>query len=99
MVVNAAGAWADAVAELAGVGPIGLMPLRRTIITFDGPEGEDVSGWPFAKTVGDELYFAPEVRPAVRLADGRGAEPTPATRSPTNMRSRSPRIAWRSARR
>ena len=36
------------------------MPLRRTIITFDGPEGADVSGWPFAKTVGDELYFAPE---------------------------------------
>jgi D-arginine dehydrogenase len=59
-VVNAAGAWADAVAELAGIGRMGLMPLRRTIITFDGPEGEDVSGWPFTKTVGDELYFAPE---------------------------------------
>ena len=59
-VVNAAGAWADTVAGLAGLGRIGLMPLRRTIITFDGPEGEDVSGWPFAKTVNDELYFAPE---------------------------------------
>ena len=60
IVINAAGAWADAVAELAGLGRIGLMPLRRTIITFEGPEGEDVSGWPFAKTVGDGLYFAPE---------------------------------------
>ena len=59
-VINAAGAWADAVADLAGIGRIGLMPLRRTIITFDGPEGADLSGWPFAKTVGDELYFAPE---------------------------------------
>ena len=59
-VVNAAGAWADAVATLAGIAPLGLAPLRRTIITFDGPKGVDVTGWPFAKTVGDELYFAPE---------------------------------------
>ncbi len=60
MVVNAAGAWADPVASLAGIGPLGLAPLRRTIITFDGPPGVDTSRWPFAKTVGDELYFAPE---------------------------------------
>lgn len=58
ILVNAAGAWADAIADLAGLGPIGLMPLRRTIITFDAPT--DTSGWPFAKTVGDDLYFAPE---------------------------------------
>ena len=58
--INAAGAWADAVAAMAGVEPLGLTPLRRTIITFDAPEHADTSGWPFAKTVGDELYFAPE---------------------------------------
>ena len=60
ILVNAAGAWADEVAALAGLGRIGLNPLRRTIITFDPPAGLDVSAWPFAKTVGDELYFAPE---------------------------------------
>ena len=60
VLVNAAGAWADAIAQLAGLGQIGLAPLKRTIITFDGPVSVDVSGWPFAKTVGDELYFAPE---------------------------------------
>jgi len=60
IIVNAAGAWADAVAELAGAGRLGLVPLRRTIITFDPPAGLDVSAWPFAKTVGEELYFAPE---------------------------------------
>jgi len=60
IVVNAAGAWADEVAKLAGVRPIGLQPKRRTIITFDAPAGMDLSGWPFTKTVGDELYFAPE---------------------------------------
>jgi D-arginine dehydrogenase len=60
ILVNAAGAWADVVAELAGVRPIGLQPKRRTIITFDAPPGTELEGLPFAKTVGDELYFAPE---------------------------------------
>jgi D-arginine dehydrogenase len=60
IVVNAAGSWADSIAKLAGVAPVGLKPKRRTIITFDGPDGVDVSSWPFVKTVGEELYFAPE---------------------------------------
>jgi len=60
IVVNAAGAWADRIAVLAGVRPIGLQPKRRTIITFDAPAGLDLSSWPFTKTVNDELYFAPE---------------------------------------
>src|SRR5437764_14297785 len=60
VLVDAAGAWADKVAELAGVQPVGLQPRRRTIITFDAPPGTDLGGLPFAKTVGDELYFAPE---------------------------------------
>jgi D-arginine dehydrogenase len=60
VLVNAAGAWGDSVAAMAGVAPLGLEPMRRTIITFDAPEGSDLAGWPFAKTVGDELYFAPE---------------------------------------
>ena len=60
ILVNAAGAWADRVAGLAGVRAIGLEPRRRTIITFDAPPGTDLDRLPFAKTVGDELYFAPE---------------------------------------
>ncbi|MEO7240566.1 MAG: FAD-dependent oxidoreductase [Sphingomicrobium sp.] len=60
ILVNAAGAWADPVARLAGVTPLGCAPLRRTIITFDAPAGTDLTRLPFAKTVGDELYFAPE---------------------------------------
>jgi D-arginine dehydrogenase len=60
ILVNAAGSWADQVAHLAGVEPLGLEPKRRTIITFDAPAGIDVERLPFAKTVGDELYFAPE---------------------------------------
>lgn len=60
ILVNAAGSWADSVARMARVAPIGLQPLRRTIITFDPPAGIVADGWPFTKTVGDELYFAPE---------------------------------------
>lgn len=60
VLVNAAGAWVDEVAALAGVRPLGLQPLRRTIITFDAPPRIDVARLPFTKTVGDELYFAPE---------------------------------------
>jgi D-arginine dehydrogenase len=60
VVVNAAGSWADEVAKSAGVTPLGLQPKRRTIITFDAPEGTDISHLPFTKTVGDELYFGTE---------------------------------------
>ena len=62
IVINSAGAWADRIAELAGVAPLGIRPLRRTVITFDVPDGLDVSAWPFTKTVGPGLYIEPEGR-------------------------------------
>ncbi len=60
ILVNAAGSWGDEIALLAGVWRVGLQPKRRTIITFDAPPGTDLRALPFAKTIGDELYFAPE---------------------------------------
>lgn len=60
ILVNAAGSWADRIAELAGVHVVGLQPLRRTIITFDAPVDAPLDRLPFAKTIPDELYFAPE---------------------------------------
>ena len=60
VLVNAAGPWADAVAEQAGVEPLGLKPLRRTIIVVDPPGGADVRGWPFVKTAVDDFYILPE---------------------------------------
>jgi len=60
VLVNAAGAWADRVAGLAGVRPLGLRPTRRTIIVFDPPGGVDVRGWPFLKTAIDEFYMLPD---------------------------------------
>jgi D-arginine dehydrogenase len=62
LIINAAGAWADAVARMAGVTPIGIQPRRRTVISFAVPEGEDVRRWPFTKTVGEGFYLLPEGR-------------------------------------
>jgi D-arginine dehydrogenase len=58
VVVNAAGAWADAVAELAGVGPIGLVPYRRTAFVFPAPI--DTHGLPMVVDVDHQFYFKPE---------------------------------------
>ena len=60
VLVNAAGAWADRVATLAGVRPLALRPTRRTIIQFDPPPGIDVRSWPFLKTAVDEFYMLPD---------------------------------------
>jgi D-arginine dehydrogenase len=57
ILVNAAGAWADQLALLAGVRPLGLRPLRRTIIGFDPPAGLEVRDWPFLKTVIDDGFY------------------------------------------
>lgn len=62
VLVNAAGAWADVIAQMAGVTPVGIEPRRRTVISFAAPEGENVSAWPFTKTVGEGFYLLPEGR-------------------------------------
>ena len=60
VVVNAAGAWCDPVAESAGVEPLGLRPLRRSVFVFPPPEGVSVAGWPMAWDIGNRFYFEPE---------------------------------------
>ncbi len=60
MVVNAAGAWADQVAALAGAAPCGLQPMRRTTLTVDLPDGVDAAGWPVVIDIDEEFYFKPE---------------------------------------
>ena len=59
-IVNAAGAWADRVAGLAGLPPLGIEPRRRTAITFDGPVGADVRGWPALVHTESGAYVKPE---------------------------------------
>ena len=60
IVINAAGAWADEVARLAGVRPVGLVPKRRTAFIIDLPAGTDAAAWPIVSDVDETLYFKPE---------------------------------------
>ncbi len=60
IVVNAAGAWADEVARLAGVPPVGIVPKRRTAFTIDPPAGIDSRAWPMVIDVDETFYFKPE---------------------------------------
>ncbi|WP_321396493.1 FAD-binding oxidoreductase [Emcibacter sp.] len=60
ILVNAAGAWVDQVAKLAGVAPIGIQPLRRTAILVDPPEGVNIDNWPFVTEAQDKFYFKPD---------------------------------------
>jgi len=58
--VNAAGAWVDKVAALAGVRPLGFQPNRRSIARIPAPGGHDVSKWPMLFGVGESWYAKPD---------------------------------------
>ena len=60
VIVNAAGAWADEVATMAGIGGLGIQPLRRTCIPFEPPTGPEPAAWPMAMDAEEEFYFKPE---------------------------------------
>lgn len=60
VVINAAGAWADAVAAMAGAGKVGLVPKRRTALTFNAPAGFDVAPWPAVIDAEERYYFKPD---------------------------------------
>jgi len=60
-VVNAAGAWADRVAGLAGVRKVGIVPKRRTAFVFEVPvPAATLAGWPMACEIDETFYFKPE---------------------------------------
>jgi len=73
--VNAAGAWADVVAALAGVAPLGLEPRRRSAFTFAPPSGLDVRDWPCVAGIDEDFYFKPEA--GVLLGSPANADPVP----------------------
>lgn len=72
-VVNAGGAWGDAVAAMAGVTPIGLEPRRRT--AFMVPGRDEWAKWPFVIDVDHLFYFKPDgVQLLCSLAEEERAE-------------------------
>ena len=60
VLVNAAGAWADTVAQQAGLAPLGVAPKRRTACTVPRPPGVDTRGWPMVVDVRESYYFKPD---------------------------------------
>ncbi|WP_419901537.1 NAD(P)/FAD-dependent oxidoreductase [Kiloniella sp.] len=60
IIVNAAGAWADEIAQLAGVTPVGLVPMRRSAAILPAPNGFDVTQWPLVVSASETWYFKPE---------------------------------------
>jgi D-arginine dehydrogenase len=76
LVVNAGGAWADTVAEMAGLGRLGVQPFRRTALTIDAPAGMDISEWPNMIDADEEFYFKPDAgRILISPADETPSEP------------------------
>ena len=59
--VNAAGAWGDEVATIAGVAPLGLRPCRRTAAIIN-PSPFDVAAWPMVCDIAEGWYVRPEAR-------------------------------------
>lgn len=60
--INAAGAWADVLGEMAGAAPIGLTPCRRTAFTFPAPDGLDLARMPAIIAVDESFYIKPDAR-------------------------------------
>ncbi|MDB5411675.1 MAG: FAD-binding oxidoreductase [Rubritepida sp.] len=76
VIVNAAGAWGDVVAKMAGVRAIGLQPKRRTALIID-PGQYDTANWPMVADIGHSWYVRPEARSKLMVspADETDSEP------------------------
>ncbi|QFT23617.1 Hydrogen cyanide synthase subunit HcnC precursor [Pseudomonas sp. THAF187a] len=60
LLINAAGAWCDQIAQLAGLPGIGLQPKRRAAFTFQAGAGIDCQNWPALVSLDESFYFKPD---------------------------------------
>jgi len=60
ILVNAAGAWVDEVARMAGLAPLGFTPMRRSMARIPAPGGHDVTRWPMVFGTGEAWYCKPD---------------------------------------
>jgi D-arginine dehydrogenase len=75
-IVNAAGAWADVVARMAGVETVGLTPKRRTAAMIALPDGMTGHGWPMVVDIDEEFYAKPDAgKLLISPADETPSEP------------------------
>ncbi len=60
VLVDAAGSWADGIAAMAGIAPLGLQPFRRSMARLAAPGGHDTRPWPMMFGAGEEWYAKPD---------------------------------------
>ncbi|MCK4868964.1 MAG: FAD-binding oxidoreductase, partial [Alphaproteobacteria bacterium] len=60
ILVNAAGAWAGLVGEMAGAASIGLVPKRRTAIVVDAPPATEIGAMPAVDFASGAAYLKPD---------------------------------------
>jgi D-arginine dehydrogenase len=60
ILVNAAGAWVDEVATAAGVNPVGIQPLRRTMFTLGAPTNIALDDVPLTADLSSTFYLKPD---------------------------------------
>ncbi|HEX7891112.1 MAG TPA: FAD-binding oxidoreductase [Ramlibacter sp.] len=75
VVIDAAGAWCDVVAGLAGVPSIGLQPKRRSAFTFAPPAGMDTRAWPCVIGADESWYIKQDA--GMLLGSPANADPVP----------------------
>lgn len=75
VVLNAAGAWADVVADMAGVPRIGLQPKRRSAFTFAAPQDLDTRRWPCIVSADETWYVKHDA--GMLLGSPANADPVP----------------------
>lgn len=59
MIINAAGAWADQIASLAGIKNINLEPKKRSVV-YLSIEDHDINNWPYVGDISESFYFKPD---------------------------------------
>ncbi len=108
VVVDAAGAWADALGALVGATPIGLQPRRRSAFLFDAPDVPGWRDWPTVIDLAERFYFKPDA--GCLLGSPANADPVEphdvqpeeidvaggiwAIEQATTLRIRRPRATW-----
>jgi glycine/D-amino acid oxidase-like deaminating enzyme len=60
VLVNAAGPWADEIATLAGIAPVGLVALRRSMARIGVPGGHEARDWPMLIGASGDWYAKPD---------------------------------------
>ena len=60
VVINAAGAWAEQLGQMAGAQSVGLTPCRRSAFTFKPETAFDYAKWPMTYGASEDWYFKPD---------------------------------------